>query len=246
MNPIYASKLYRCSPRKERIQAALANPVNKELVTQLSSYLDDQFQDIVTRQHQGDPASHQTTSTGEQSPEDDESTISSTHNSNPSHPSAMPAGRPSASSLSDKFAELDTPTADTDNLSGPDDTSDNDMDADVSDDLQEIDESTNITAEVSIEDDAIAIKDLLNATDTTDGINRVLVRDNELWIHYNDSVNLNTVMGPVIETLYQKGYTYLAFNRLARSDNAMVFQIDLESPTLGDGGVVDDQTTTDI
>lgn len=70
------------------------------------------------------------------------------------------------------------------------------------------------------------IKGMLNFKDSTQGVNRILYKENELWIYYNDSVNLNNVMADVIELLNASGYTYLEFNRLARSDNAMVFQVD--------------------
>ena len=38
-------------------------------------------------------------------------------------------------------------------------------------------------------------------------------------------MNLNNVMGSVIELVSALGYANLEFNRLARSDNAIVFQI---------------------
>lgn len=70
------------------------------------------------------------------------------------------------------------------------------------------------------------IKGLLNSNSDTSGVSRVSVKDDkELWIHYNDNVNLNDVMVNVIELVNQSGYSYLEFNRLARSENAVVFVI---------------------
>ena len=46
MQAIFASKLYRTSPRKDRIHAALSDPMNKELVQQLHSYLDKPYQKL--------------------------------------------------------------------------------------------------------------------------------------------------------------------------------------------------------
>ena len=70
------------------------------------------------------------------------------------------------------------------------------------------------------------IKGLLNSNSDTSGVSRVSVKDDkELWIHYNDNVNLNDVMVSVIELVNQSGYSYLEFNRLARSENAIVFVI---------------------
>ena len=48
-------------------------------------------------------------------------------------------------------------------------------------------------------------------------------------IHYNDSINLNNVMEPVISLLSNAGYSYLQFNRLARTENAIVFMINKSS-----------------
>ena len=51
----------------------------------------------------------------------------------------------------------------------------------------------------------------------------------ELWIHYNDSINLNNVMEPVIAVLNAANYFKLDFNRLARTENAIVFSITVAS-----------------
>lgn len=68
------------------------------------------------------------------------------------------------------------------------------------------------------------IKGYLNSQKDTQGVSRIREKENnELWLYYNDNINLNDVMGSVIEALNKPGYTYLEFNRLARSDNAMVF-----------------------
>lgn len=70
------------------------------------------------------------------------------------------------------------------------------------------------------------IKGILNSREDTAGVSRVSTKDDkEVWIYYNDNVNLNDVMVQVIEELNRPGYTYLEFNRLARSDNAIVFVI---------------------
>jgi hypothetical protein len=53
----------------------------------------------------------------------------------------------------------------------------------------------------------------------------VSVKEDEAWVYFDDSINLNNVMGDVIDGLANP-YPWLAFNRLARSENAMVFVID--------------------
>ena len=73
--------------------------------------------------------------------------------------------------------------------------------------------------------DAAAIKGTLNVRDDTKGVSRIFVKDKELWIYYQDKINLNSVMEPVIEVLNGTGFTNLEFNRLARTENAIVFDI---------------------
>lgn len=83
---------------------------------------------------------------------------------------------------------------------------------------------TDVTDNMSLE--VKDIKGTLNSIDSTCGVSRVSVKDDkEVWIHYNDNVNLNDVMVDVIEYMNKYGYTYLEFNRLARSENAVVFVI---------------------
>lgn len=84
--------------------------------------------------------------------------------------------------------------------------------------------TTDVTDHLDLEVESI--KSTLNAKDNTSGVSRVGVKDNkEVWVYYNDNVNLNDVMVPVIEQMNASGYTYLEFNRLARSDNAVVFVV---------------------
>ena len=46
---IYSSKLYVTSTRKDKIHAAIQDPVNAELVQQISDYLDDDAQIVLKR-----------------------------------------------------------------------------------------------------------------------------------------------------------------------------------------------------
>ena len=52
-----------------------------------------------------------------------------------------------------------------------------------------------------------------------------LKKKHELWIYYNDNTNLNNVMQSVIDVVNALALKLLSFSRLARSDNAMVFDI---------------------
>jgi hypothetical protein len=85
------------------------------------------------------------------------------------------------------------------------------------------------TTKDDVIDDCETIKGTLNAREDTKGVSRLQVKDNELWIYYTDDTNLNDAMVSVIEVLNSVGYTYLAFSRLARSNNAHVFDITLNA-----------------
>ena len=69
------------------------------------------------------------------------------------------------------------------------------------------------------------LKGDLNISDSTAGVTRIQIKENELWIYYNDTVNLNDIMEAVIDKLIACTYSYLEFNRLARKNNAIVFDI---------------------
>lgn len=241
LKAIFASKLYKASPRKDHIKAQLSDPINKELVQQLRSYLDEEYLQPDFTDNSG---------VSVQGPDDDFDMDTGTGPST-SAPSG-PSGRYSSGGGSGvpgltyenegSDGEFDAPESE----DGSDNTSEPDVDvpglniedeSDDSTDVQEdepVEQSKKVTASKNIVNDLSSaveqIKGTLNAQIETSGVNRILVKDKqELWVYYNDDINLNNVMGPVIELLNAAGFTYLAFNRLARSDNAIVFEIQLIS-----------------
>lgn len=221
MKSIFACKLYRSSLRKDKIKAALADPVNAELVQQLATYLDEEYQVPVVDDTE-DVKDDSSTSA-------EDSTTSSRSPSTSSHLS------PGHSSSPDDFEDIDTEDGEGEELDNLEDT---DVNLEDENDNSDISESTNvhgqnISASITLTDEETLstiveqIKGTLNMKDDTSGVIRVRIKDSELWIHYNDNVNLNNVMTPSVELLESSGYHYLEFNRLARSENAIVFQISL-------------------
>lgn len=228
---IYSSKLYITSTRKDKIDKVINLPYNKELVQQMSEYLDDAGQ--LELEH----AVSETQSSA--APVADTSGGAATSGGGSSSPSPAPAG--GASFSGDVFTDFgDDELAD---IEAPED------EAPAEEPVEEPAEEpaaaptaaasdvtgTPITAASCIVwttlDDVVSdcetIKGTLNALDTTKGVNRLQVKDSELWIYYSDDANLNDKMVDVIEVLNSTGYTYLVFNRLARSNNAIVFDINL-------------------
>ena len=232
MKSVYACKLYRASSRKDKIQAAIQDPLNVELVTQLKSYLDEEYQEAIDGQQAKDNA-QLADNLADDIPADGNESSPSSRGSSGGMSGGFGGPSGNRPSLSEKFDML---LSDDNEESLDDEPSDEDVDnADFDenldgDDLEEIEESTVIEGiqelESSHSTDIVAdIKELLNSDEATKGINRVLNKKNELWIHYNDNVNLNNVMAPAIEKINDAGYNNIDFNRLARSENAIVFQV---------------------
>ena len=229
MKSIFACKLYKASPRKDKIQCAIKNPINAELVAQLSEYLDEEYRtpDLsadLDKVDLGDGSSTGGSSGGESSGDF-------------SGMADIPLGggfSEGESYPSSDDIDLDDETLDSESGDIDDEHLDQDLDEDLEDvtdveeDVESVESSQGIEVTVTsgLSSETVEqIKGTLNTRDDTTGVNRVLIKNNELWIYYEDSINLNNVMGPAIELLNASGYTYLEFNRLARSANAIVFQI---------------------
>lgn len=196
---IYSCKLYRSSKHKDRIKAALNDPINAELVTQLTSYLDDPKAvktelDRIKEKKVAKPAVKRDVSA-------------------PSPGSRFSSGSPSSpdSTLSDLLDEPETEETE-------------ELDESVLESSTKIQSSHDACGEIGTD----SLLGSLNMDADTQGVVRVIVRpdsecNTEVWIHYNDKVNLNNIMEKVISKVHDLGYP-LEFNRLARSDNAVVFQ----------------------
>ena len=224
MNAIFASKLFRSSARQDKIRAALADPVNMELVQQLRSYLDEPYQkmglmDAQSEEPKTDTFEAPAEGEAEESSSASESSSSApSHNSAPSHvsgPSSDPIDIPGLS-IEDETSSEEPPASE------PSEPSSNEASVPSE---EPVAESTRITSSTNVQDTIEQLKGSINMRQETCGVNRILKKEDEIWIYYEDKVNLNNVMGPVIELVNALGYSNLEFNRLARSDNAIVFQI---------------------
>lgn len=250
LESIYASKLYRSSARKDKIRSAIENPLNKELVSQLAEDLDKKYQNPTYLDKDGGKPDIKEDTNSQEGEEKDEGKeeILPSKSSGVSH-SGGGAPKPS---LHDSFKKAEGDMKDNSETRGdvleskPNDTkpeTNSKPEAEVKDSIQsenktpvqastatggtEI-EGTNIYPGVSDLHELVAqVKDTLNMKDDTKGVERTQIKkdDKELWIYYNDEINLNSIMSPVIESLNASGYSYLQFNRLARSDNAIVFEV---------------------
>ena len=216
MVDILSCKLYLASPRKKEILGAIQNPTNQELVSQMKKYLDDEF---IDPKYLVDDSGVEDGVDREGSRETSEGDKNSSKRM-PSRPSGGKFHKSSLGSMPGEHYESD------DDLSeeGTSEGEDNNAASDELDDS--IDSAVFIGASVSIDKISIdALKGTFNSRQDCTGVSRVAIKDSELWVYYNDDINLNNVMTSVVDLVSELGMTYLEFNRLARSNNAIVFDV---------------------
>lgn len=213
MQRIYSSKLYLSSKRQSAIKAAIEDPINVELVKQLRSYLDEDYQDP-SYVDTGEPKNSSEVS------DEFSADMSTSKRGGASDHSAPPAPRGKLSdavSRSEAEQEPEGPgpeVPEAENEPGPEPTN----------------ESTHVAgspitaSECCSKFDVHSLLGTLNAIADTAGVVRVVQKSDEIWIYYSDNINLNSVMEAVIYQLMLSMYP-LEFNRLARTDNAIVFQL---------------------
>ena len=207
---IYSSKLYKASSRKDKIRANINNPINVELVQQIADYVD------VNEPEQLD-----------------------TKVNKPSESVVKRSDHPAPNRGADKInhsSESDvSPSDDIEPMPGlitDDETvSDKPQPAQPEDEsAEEINESEKLTDDtvqgvegICSSIDINQIKDELNDSPLTEGVIRVANKAREIWVYFNDNTNLNDIMVNVIDSIFSRYGAQLEFNRLARSENAMVF-----------------------
>lgn len=227
LSRIYASEIYVTSTRKDRIHAAVNNPFNAELVQQLSDYLDDDAKEELNTAIEEQQEIEELEST-ETEVQENADTATSGEDSEETFPDAEHnAFSPEHSSKSDS-AEPNIFDAPEGEASESEPSKEADVEESISITAQPITADTDIDDVIfDIANQAEIIKGTLNSRQDTAGVQRINIDDKELWIYYKDEVNIGDIMINVIEALNGIDYTYLAFSRLARSNNAIVFDINL-------------------
>ena len=230
---IMASKMFKASPRQKEILAAIDDIANVELVQQLDEYLDDEF---ITMKYGTDTSTdaEYTDEAIDNEPGIDEAPEDT---SAPSfnRPTGSPAKfTPHDESLMDKHGEeLEELENEAPELEKSSDEPEEPTASVKAKGTAKIvaNEIVNpfVDLYASLTGIANEIKGTLNVRQDTAGVNRVQIKNDELWIYYNDDINLNNVMANVIGVLNSANYSYFEFNRLARTDNAMVFTVDVET-----------------
>lgn len=231
-NAIMSSKMFKASPRQKEILAAIDDEANVELVQQLDEYLDDEY--LILKQSSEAEFSEETDETINDASDDDMNTDDTNDNgaSGPA-PAKFTPNKSLMEKHGDELAELEGETPD----EPTDDDKTEDANASVKAKGKAIVADTVVNPFVDLYASFIGIaneiKGTLNVRSDTAGVNRVQIKNDELWIYYNDDINLNNVMANVLNVLTAANYRYFEFNRLARTDNAMVFTISVENSASG-------------
>lgn len=238
MKSIYASKLYKASKRKERIQAALLAPGNAELVMQLAEDLDEKYQTpnnlgIREEKKENEPKDNDFGDfvvDEDINPKTDLMTMDDLKSPKPSGGHASSPSNKESSPEERNESKPDEPSSKGESDLMPQ-SPENEMPSKSEDKPAEA--STNVPEAEQIRattlSDLNVLKNTFNSRQDLAGVSRMAIKEGELWIYYNDSINLNNIMADVIEYLMASGYEEFEFNRLARSDNAMVFLVDLRT-----------------
>lgn len=225
LTAIYSCKLFQASPRQAKIKAAFENTINVELVKQLDEYLADEYRP--KKVVETEPTENSSDSSDEWGFEDEDSNSSST----PTQHGGPHLSEKYGDALDSEGAAKFEATQVSEDSTDSDDTEDTTT-ADSSTSVRKapISADTIVTApfvenHVSLAGLAGKVKGTLNARNSTHGVVRASVKNDELWVYYSDDINLNNVMSAVIDLLSAANYQFLIFNRLARTDNAIVFTI---------------------
>lgn len=251
MKYIYASKLYKASKHKDKIHSAINDPLNVELVQQLKEYLDEPEEaEVETKVPEVSEVEDKSNSEDTSTRKNKSSGVSVTKSSSPT--STSPSSGDNSEAESDKESseskeEKPVKQESEDNKQDAPEMkkSRSFHSPKKSESKDENSTESNVEESVTVESatvlyqqpiqaghcchgdfiDPDAIKGTLNVREDTKGVSRIFIKDDELWIYYQDKINLNSVMEPVIAVLNGTGFTNLEFNRLARTENAIVFQI---------------------
>jgi len=219
-----ASRLYRSfsTTRQDELIRAANAPMNVKLVQQLAEYIDPEYR---TKDYlvPDDGSSEQVEDVDLSDDFGDAEEFTDSGDFGGSPP-PRPSGGSSPSLDFDAPPDMDLSTDESEETPPEDaDVPGMNVVPDVPGPTDEVSEATNIMNE----DIASAIKDILESDESTAGVVRVATRDSdsELWVYYQDKINLNRLMTAVVDSIESHGYNQLTFNRLARTDNAIVFEI---------------------
>lgn len=251
MSLIMSSELFKSSKNKSKILSTISNPINKELVKQLESYV--KVSDLTEDDNQEDSKLDDSTLSNSSADETntDDTSSEDTHNSeqtNTSKPASFVPNDSSDTSAANDSEGTDSESSDDNDNSkdaSSDDSNSNDVNESTSTTKAQIKSSTYVTADIV----ARAVNELpgaLNLSDDTKGVDYAAFKTNannanEVWIYYDNEVDVSKILNNVVTYLLSSGYYYLQFNRISRDDNALVFVVNWVSSYFNVKSVTNDE-----
>lgn len=234
MTSIFESKIYASlsQERKDKVKAAYLNPVNLELVQQLSTYLDAPVENDpeLGWQNGADVNNVSEKSKENTKPEVEEGSHSTSSETRRTLPSMNKLVKDLKDEENTNDASILEPSSVENPVAEPAPGSDSSNTTTTTQQPESAEASTAIKASCFNvpEVDLDTIKGTLNAREETTGVTQIRRRENEIWIYYGDKVNLNTILPTTIDLIAYID-PRLEFNRLARSNNAIVFEISCDT-----------------
>lgn len=223
MNAIFSCKLFRACDHKEKILAAMQDPINQELVLQLDEYLKNPPATEIKKPKLVDRDEQLSADDSAKQPQVPKQ----------SRPPRSASHAPAESSDPHRLSKMleDAETSDT--------SSDPDLDADLDTDTPETVDDESVEGVVDIDETPVnttkdvdfvgCTEQILEEGQHSEDIRSVRRRGSELWIYCKDHVNLNHIMDDIIDDVRSVCGDQLSFNRLARTDNAIVFTEEVAS-----------------
>ncbi len=211
MQYIFESKMFKRSLHKDKILAAMSNPINQPLVKQLNSYFDE---DSVVE------------------PEvklEDVEDIKVSHESVDNNIETTPEFKDEKSVLVTKSQKESNIDDDLQTEPVEDDEKDDENSEESNEDVS----SSSILSSTFVTIDQVSqvvneLPGLLNLKSETAGVTHSILKGgttNEIWVYYNPDIDINTVLESVTTYLNRPEYCFLEFNRVDRPGNAIVFSV---------------------
>lgn len=226
MDWIINSKIFKGSKYQSKVLAALADPVNKPLVQELTSYVDEEYiqPDVepVSKLHEDFEAVDDREA--DSNAEGRDGALGNSKMSKP-HIGKLPIrdieepNKAHEDVIDEEYIQLDVePQGEESNEA-------------VEECIQMASKSISASTYVDVETVSQAVTEIpgmLNLREDTAGVTYASLKGgatSELWVYYSSDVDMNKVLDKVNSALLDSGYYFLEFNRVSRDENAIIFNV---------------------
>lgn len=219
---ILESKMLQGSRDKSKILAAMNDPINMELKQQLAEYVDIPSVEEDEESEDGKGSKVHRKDKAEDSGK-------GPHDGKPGK-AAKPKATKNAGSHRPKPASFEDASDEAGEPDGEKSSDDRGESGSV-DSSVTAPGSKVMASSVTADEVAAAVNEIpgtFNMVDDTKGVTHAVLKggsDNEVWVYFDDDTDINKVLEHANRMLSDAGYYFLAFDRVSRSDNAIVYAI---------------------